>query len=221
MKTNRARWVGLGWSSGRWGWWSCSSTQRGLGREQGLGWFKSHLLQFDALAHRFEPDGWVKNPLSPSECSRMVCQHQQCTHQYACIFPCTTSFLTGSQIQVTGSWLWFCMEIASFAVQKTHQAGAKKREREQMEWRERVEIEGGGGAPRRGWSDDLMLLLVSAEHQLTWFPGCYKDRRKQSNLQLCYRRHNDTMNDNDIYWYYVKWKVFIQLRGYGESLWSL
>lgn len=35
MKTNRVMvWrVGLGWGSGRWGWWRCSSTQQGLGRE--------------------------------------------------------------------------------------------------------------------------------------------------------------------------------------------
>lgn len=61
------------------------------------------------------------------------------------------------------------MEIASFAVQKAHQAGVKKRERErEMKWSgERGEVEGGGGVPQRGWSDDLMLLLVSAERQLT------------------------------------------------------
>lgn len=97
---------------------------------------------------------------------------------------------------------------------KKDQAGKKERERKWSE--ERRETEGGGGAPRWGWSDDLMLPLVSAEHQLTWFPGCYKGRKKQSNLQLYNRRYNDTLNDNDIYWHYVKWKVFIWLRSCGE-----
>lgn len=81
----------------------------GLGRRAILGWFQLD-ARTHARTHRFEwpllnscssvmpirrnpgpsPDGCLKNPISWSECT--VCQHLQCTQQWACIFPCTSFF---------------------------------------------------------------------------------------------------------------------------------
>lgn len=44
----------------------------------------------------------------------------------------------------------------------------------------RREREPGERGRERRWrkSDGLMLPLVAVKHQLTWFPGCYKGRKK-------------------------------------------
>lgn len=87
----------------------------------------------------------------------------------------------------------------------------------------RREREPGGRGRERRWrkSDGLMLPLVAVEHQLTWFPGCYKGRKKQSNFHP-YHRNNDMRN---IWWYTLVLSQMkdvyvhsLRLWGYGELL---
>lgn len=220
MKTNRVMvWrVGLGWGSGRWGWWRCSSTQQGLGREHcwaelnlscgsltrlRTGWnhlFVSFLLFFHADQEKSRPVPWRVH-YKPFK-SVWVQPHGLSTptvHTPTRLHLSAHSQGVKSRSPDPGcDSVW---KLPPLLCRKHIRRGWKRERGRERKWSgERGEIEGGGGAPRQGWSNDLMLLLVSAEHQLTWFPGCYKGRRKQSNLQPYYRRH-DTMNDNDIYCY--------------------